>query len=156
MIGTGSTTKQRDGRLVYAMKVCEVLSFDDYWRDTRFRNKRPNLYGSVKKAFGDNIYHRHETDGTWIQSDSHHSLQDGMCNVHNLRRDTSVDGVLIGRDYVYFGGNGPTVPENLAEDVVHVGIGHRNRFSEDTVNQFVSWIRSLRQRGYCGIPTDWR
>ena len=153
--GTGSATKQRDGRLVYAMKVCEILSFDEYWRDPRFRNKRPYFGGSVKKAFGDNIYHQVGNDASWMQENSHHSLPDGTMNVHNLRRDTSADRVLIGREFVYFGGDGPSIPETLGENVVHAGIGHRNRFSEETVNRFVAWIRNLGETGYHGVPTDW-
>ena len=41
--GTGSGRKsvQREGYLVFAMRVEEILTFDEYWSDPRFRVKRP-------------------------------------------------------------------------------------------------------------------
>ena len=56
--GTGSKANQRDGYLVYAMRVTETMSFNDYWSDPRFRSKRSDMYASRKKAFGDNIYYK--------------------------------------------------------------------------------------------------
>jgi hypothetical protein len=64
VIGTGSKSKARDGQLVYAMRVSETMTFDEYWADPRFASKRPSLVGSLKQAFGDNIYHR-TADGGW-------------------------------------------------------------------------------------------
>ena len=58
MIGTGSAYRNRTRHIVYAMRVSETMSFDEYWRDPRFRAKRPNLRGRTKQAFGDNIYHQ--------------------------------------------------------------------------------------------------
>ena len=39
VIGTGSKSKGRDGHLVYAMRVTETMSFDEYWADSRFHRK---------------------------------------------------------------------------------------------------------------------
>src|SRR3954447_1814943 len=76
IVGTGSKAHELQGQLVYAMRVTETLSFDEFWCDERFREKRPNLHGSLMQAYGDNIYHR---DGRehWLQENSHHSLKDG-------------------------------------------------------------------------------
>ena len=79
-----------------------------------------------------------------------------MLNIHNVRRDTSVDSVLISDDFVYFGGLGLQVPPFDGEKIVHSGIGHRNGFPEETIIQFVQWIRSLGEAGYCGSPLDWQ
>ena len=56
IIGTGSSQSNQDGYLVYAMLVSETLTFNDYWESVRFQQKRSNLRGSKKQAFGDNIY----------------------------------------------------------------------------------------------------
>ncbi|MFC0668681.1 hypothetical protein ACFSKY_14665 [Azotobacter chroococcum] len=57
VVGTGAkSTYDYKGRLIYAMQVSEVLSFDEYWNDARFILKRPNLKGSLKVMYGDNIY----------------------------------------------------------------------------------------------------
>ncbi len=155
MVGTGSKTRQRDGHLVYAMRVSEAVSFNDYWNDPRFNNKRPNLHASKMRAFGDNIYQWDEISGSWLQADSHHSLHDGALNIHNVRRDTSVNRVLVSDDFVYFGGQGQKIPTFGGTNIVHAGIGHRNSFSGGTIVQFVEWLRSLQEGGYSGAPLDW-
>ena len=80
VLGTGSKTRGRADHVVFAMRVTETLTFNEYWADPRFRTKRPNLRGSKKQAFGDNIYHRDSDSEQWIQEDSHHSYSDGTMN----------------------------------------------------------------------------
>ena len=58
VIGTGAKANQRDGYLVYAMRVAETMSFNEYWNDSRFLKKRPDMHSSKMKAYGDNIYHK--------------------------------------------------------------------------------------------------
>jgi hypothetical protein len=142
------------------MRVAEGLSFEEYWADPRFRRKRPNLAGSRKLSFGDNIY---EPDGAggWIQMDSHHSLHDGSANPLNVETDTRVDRVLISRDFVYWGASGPRIPDELRafgadeEDICSSTQGHRCRFSGDMVTAFVRWVEGLEQRGLQGRPGQW-
>ncbi|MGI6688762.1 MAG: hypothetical protein ACOX6Y_10570 [Christensenellales bacterium] len=43
----------RYGRIVYAMQVTEVLTFDEYWKDPRFAYKQPNLTPEQKMQFQD-------------------------------------------------------------------------------------------------------
>jgi len=75
--GSGAAARKRAGYLVFAMKVEEAISFDDYWKDERYLLKRPNLRGSKKMALGDNIYHRKGEGDDWKQSNSHHTLPSG-------------------------------------------------------------------------------
>lgn len=155
IIGTGSKLKGRETRLVYAMLVTEVMTFNEYWMDTRFRCKRPTMHGSIKQAFGDNIYYYDQDRGAWYQLDSHHSFEDGSTNTRNVQNDTQVDRVLISDDYVYFGGSGPRLPTFYGEDVCHTTQGHRSKFSNEVVEEFIAWIRDLTDRGYCGAPIEW-
>ncbi len=157
VIGTGSGTKGLGGRLVYAMRVDEVMTFDSYWSDPRFARKVPTDRGAVKRAYGDNIYHR-DADGNWLQSDSRHSLADGQPNPGHVKVDTSADAVLVGAKYVYFGGNGPQIPKGLREDfgvdVVHSTQGHRCHFPPELVKAAVDWLDTLGT-GIQGRPADW-
>lgn len=89
VVGTGSKARDRGDRLVYAMHVAEAMTFQQYWDDPRFLQKRPYLRGSKKQGFGDNIYHR--GGKKWRQEDSHHSLADGSPNVRNIDNDTQTD-----------------------------------------------------------------
>ena len=156
VVGTGSAERRRSGRLVYAMRVDETLTFEQYWADERFRRKRPTMLSSLKMAYGDNIYHRDEAGG-WQQEDSRHTLPDGTINPGHVLRDTSADTVLVSGHYSYFGGRGPAVPTHLRtsydEDFV-AGRGHRSRFSPAHVDAALDWLGGL-ERGYLGDPTDW-
>jgi hypothetical protein len=156
VIGTGSATRKRAGYLVYAMKIDEVMTFGEYWNDSRFAQKRPNLRGSKKQAFGDNIYHF--AKGVWQQLNSHHSFSDGSPNRANIANDTQANRVLIGADFVYFGGAGPRIPTALRNHNganVCAGRGFKKNFSDAHVNDVIAWVRSLGTKGYAGDPIDW-
>jgi Nucleotide modification associated domain 2 len=160
VMGTGSKTNGREKHVVYAMRVTGTMTFEEYWADPQFRRKKPNLAGSTKQAFGDNIYSRDPASGQWRQLDSHHSLNDGSPNPVNIAADTGTNRILFSDDFVYWGGSGPQLPQRFLswgpqhENVCAV-YGHKNRFPVQMVEELVAWIRSLNETGYCGEPLDW-
>ena len=158
VIGTGSSQNDLRGYLVYVMCITETMTFNEYWEDERFQRKKPNLRGSKKQAFGDNIYFQDDA-GQWQQQNSHHSYADGSPNSYNIRHDTQTDRVLISEDYAYWGGLGPRIPKKFRDyegcDIC-IKRGHKYRFPKDLVKNFVSWFRSLDATGYLGTPLDWR
>lgn len=131
-------------RLVFAMRVDETLEFDDYWLDERFRAKRPDRRAGRVKALGDNIYHRNEA-GEWQQELSNHSQQ-------HIAHDLGGENVLVGEDFIYWGGDGPTLPTNLTGLIVRRG--HRSRSNDDLIPDFVEWFNSVEERGLLGRPTS--
>lgn len=156
--GFGPKPKGRQDRLVFAMRVTGERTFNQYWDDPEFQAKKPNLFGSKKQAFGDNIYCRDPTSGLWQQLDSHHALDNGGPNQLNISDDTKADRVLISTDFVYWGGAGPKIParfRNYDGQDICPGRGHKNRFSEALIQDFVDWLRSLGESGYRGMPLDW-
>ena len=72
IIGTGSDArgKWHGNNISYAMRVTEVLTFDEYWRDGRFLAKRPNPDGDLKESCGDNIYRFDYETGQLVSGDS--------------------------------------------------------------------------------------
>lgn len=99
----GCSKKSLGNKLIYVAKVSEILTFDQYWNDPRFAMKKPVMNGSLKKLYGDNIYH-HDAEGNWIQEDSHHSNDDGTINKANLKKDTKrTDRVLVCNEFIYLG-----------------------------------------------------
>ena len=155
IVGTGSKRKKRDGHVVYAMRVSEAMTFNEYWRDPRFRDKHPDMHASIRKAFGDNIYHRNDTTGRWRQADSHHSYEDGTPNCRNIEHDTRVDRVLVSDDFIYWGGHGPEIPVSFRKDVCQGGPGHKCNFPKKVVTECVEWLRGFDGTGYRGDPLDW-
>ena len=158
ILGTGSKTRGREGRVVFAMRVSGHLTFDQYWKDPRFSEKKPNMRGSKKQAFGDNIYHRDGKTGRWRQADSHHSHPDGTPNQRNIKNDTQADRVLFSDDFVYWGGSGPAIPKRFRNFDGHDICGkrnHKNNFPAKMIVDFVAWLRSLGETNYCAMPLDW-
>jgi hypothetical protein len=150
VIGAGSARRLGD-RAIFAMRVTDSLSFDQYWNDPRFFKKRPSFFQSEAMAYGDNIYH-HEPGGAWIQEDSHHSFEGGVLNHDNLVRDTSVDQVLISDDFVYWGGLGPVLPTEILDH--GLPRDYRSSYAEDEVEAIDEWFRQL-PRGLLSRPADW-
>ena len=161
VVGSGSKDRsvRRGGRLVYAMRITESMTFDEYSRDPRFESKKPYRNGSRKQSCGDNIYFRVAAGAAWQQRDSFHSRPDGSLNPDHVARDTGVNRVLISNDFVYFGGEGPEFPDELHDhqgrSLCKTGIGLTTFQDAQLVANFVHWIRSLAVSGFQGAPFEW-
>jgi len=160
LAGTGSKAKpvSRGGYLVYAMRVTEVLSTEQYWADPRFEEKKPDMYHNWVAASGDNIYER-IGPSQWRQLRSYHTQDDGSPSDQHIRRDTGVERILVSDDFVYFGAEGPKLPIQF-RDVGKLDLlcSHRNyrRVREEAViTAFEQWVRSLGVQGFQGKPWDW-
>lgn len=156
IIGTGSKKQNRHKYLVYAMRVTDAMVFNKYWGDSRFQCKKPNLRGSLKQAYGDNIYFKKA--GKWHQLDSHHSYEQGKPNPHNIQRDTQTDRVLLSTEFVYWGGSGPRIPQeflNYSGMNICAIRGYKTKFPLSLTEDFVMWLLSLDESGYLGEPLDW-
>ena len=157
IVGTGSKSKGRQRCLVFVMRVTEAITFNEYWENEQYRQKKPNLSGSMKQAYGDNIYFK-VTTGQWLQQDSHHSLLNGMPNKHNIKNDTQTDRVLLSTKYAYWGGSGPEIPKQIRNcngfDIC-AKRNHKCVFPEELVNNFLTWFCSLDTNGFLGEPLDW-
>jgi hypothetical protein len=155
--GIASVNDCRTPSLVYMMRVDELLTYDAYWNDQRFTDKKPSMMGSVKQLFGDNIYHR-DRRGNWIQADSHHSHPDGTPNAKNISNDTQSEGVLVSRKYAYWGSMAKEIPQQflgLEGESLLIKRGYRRHFSAEFIGQFVSWFEGLEQQGYLATPYRW-
>lgn len=158
IIGTGAAQRRRSGSLVFFMRVDETMTYDTYWGDARFECKRPRLQGSKKQAFGDNIYHKHARTGAWLQADSYHSLPGGRANPLNVDHDTQSDRVLLASEFIYWGGQGPLIPNRIRrgnDARLFEGRGYR-LLPERVAVTLIEWIQSLGQSGYAGEPLDWK
>lgn len=116
IFGTGSVPNKAQGKLIYAMEVNEILTFEQYWADPRFQFKKPQMNGSLRQMYGDNIYYK-DINGKWIQKDSHHANLDGSINYNNLNTDLKGKYVLISYNYYYFGKNFIDIPQAILSDV---------------------------------------
>ena len=160
IVGSGSKLAgaSQEGRLVYAMRVGEALTWDQYSADPRFRSKQPFRRGSRKQTCGDNIYFRHTADSPWQQRDSFHSSADGSAHPDHVNRDTGVDRVLVGQEFVYMGGHGPFLPDlcdSNGRSICKQGIGHAKFEDPMLIAAFEAWLSELGATGFMGAPFEW-
>ena len=156
----GLASKSRGNRLVYAMRVTETLTFDKYWVAPQFLVKRPDMCASGIEALGDNIYYPGPGVDGWVMVWSQHSNSDGSQNADHTRTDIGGVQALISTDFVYWGGEGPPVPESLTFQGRHLPLtfepvarGHRVKFWDDEVKAFIKWF-NRQKRGRLGMPTS--
>lgn len=151
----GLSGRADGNRLIYGMVVAEKMSFADYWRDTRFRAKRPDMSApDYRTKAGDNHYEP-MPDGTYRQHSSRHSHHDGSPDHAAMRTDLGPDHahpVLIGGRFCYFGAEAIPVPDELT--FLITGRGHRCRFTPDQIAMARSWFESLPE-GVYGRPMLW-
>ena len=149
VIGTGSKSKNRNGYVVYVMRITEALSFDEYWNDPRFFAKKPGREGGWKSACGDNIYWWDPLTNGWAQAEDSYHCDSDPCH------DTRTDRVLVSDDFIYWGGDGPPIPPEFGGvSVLCTTQGHKCRFSEKAISEFVRWFGQFEERGLCGYPLD--
>ena len=136
----GSTLTTAKRKCICLMKVTEKISFSQYWDDNRFSLKKPVRNGSRVQMLGDNIYHKN-SNGEWIQEDSHHSNPDGSMNPINLNRDTGrSEDVLISEQFFYFGEH--AIPVDLAS-IGYVRIRNFKKTELDTALNARALIESI-------------
>jgi hypothetical protein len=137
-------------RVVYAMQVAEIVDFEEYWADPRYRARRPAMDSErTVDRRGDNIYE--PVVGGFRQLRSEHCKGDG-CEDADLKRTDLSAPVLVADRYTYWGSRGPALPEDLG--FLAVGRGHRCRFSEEQVDRVAVWFETL-PRGVHGAPAMW-
>lgn len=153
IIGTGSKKLNRLNHLIYAMKVEEIITFNEYWNDERFRYKRPIINGSLVQMYGDNFYHTNEQSGEWIQEPSAHST---VNKERHTETDTSADSVLISRNFYYLGDNSVEIPYDFSI-FCKKGPGMKYKDLEEMGEEFISWITTNPniEKGIGGDPINW-
>jgi Nucleotide modification associated domain 2 len=121
--GLGSRTAPSgdlSGCLVYAMRVEEVLSLEEY--DRRARTDRPHRIPNVRSAdlserLGDCIYD---------YSRGGPSLRPGVHGPENRATDLGGKNVLISRVFYYFGSRTISLPGDLLP-ICHQTQGHKSK-----------------------------
>jgi hypothetical protein len=148
----GLTPKAEGDRMVFAMRVDQILTFEAYYQDGRFAAKIPDYSTRrIVNGCGDNIYKPLPTGG-FRQLRSMHSNgedEDPQTKDHDL----GGKNVLISRTFHYFGSHSPRLPEALL--ALRGGRGHKNRFSELVISEVMQFLGVYRT-GVHGNPTEWQ
>jgi hypothetical protein len=166
----GISPKKYRHKLVYAMKVTEICSFDGYFNDPRFAKKIPNCsnqHGTKQeqalRKCGDNIYEPLR-NGRYRQLRSTHSGPKPFGREENRKKkekDLKSKNVLISSadNFYYFGANAGEMPPEIKK-ALRAGRGHkvfddRNAQKESIRDKTISFLKSTFQPGRHGNPQNW-
>lgn len=153
VVGLGSRNAPSgdlSGRLVYAMRVEEVISLADYDRqapqDWPHRIPIPTSR-DLADRLGDCIYDYSSGDPPRQRT--------GVHAPGNMKADLGGTNVLLSRDFYYFGSSAIPLPRDLLP-ICHQGRGHKSNANAPYVARFVHWVRGLGLGGgqIYGWP-DW-
>lgn len=129
-------------QVVCVMRVDEVLTLCDYWRDSRFRAKRPGGAGPP-----DNFY-RAGRGGALIR------VENALHGTDLAAQDIGGRHALVSWHYWYFGDRSPELPTELVH-LIHSGQGHSlhaNRRGDD-LETLRAWLAHWPP-GIHGRPID--
>jgi putative DNA base modification enzyme with NMAD domain len=155
----GFYTRTEEGGLVYAMRICEVMRFDEYYRDKRFAKKQPSLSGPWKRRVGDAMYFLNESE-EWERSPeaTHHTSS------RDLEKDTKHPLVFIAKEFYYFGCNRKEVRLPRPASAIERYWLCRKRcqgtkyFREEQhpreVSAFVAWLQLEGRKITTSLPCD--
>lgn len=147
----GLTRKAYGNKIIYAMRVDEILPYTKYFLDPRFECKKPDFNrNEVVYKCGDNIYEPLE-NGDFRQLLSMHSNnkeEDQYLKDHDLGGRNA----LISSLFYYFGSQSLELPKELIE--LKVMRGYKNHFPEQVLNSFLEFINCQKQ-GVNAPPFNW-
>jgi hypothetical protein len=124
------------GHLVYAMRVEEVVTLEDYdlLARTRWPHRIPDFDSHLlEDRLGDCIYDF--SKGMPVQ-------RPGVHHDRDIETDLGGRNVLISRDFYYFGDHARPLPDYLLP-ICHQAQGHRSNANKPYFERFVQWIRSI-------------
>jgi len=132
VIGTGGANLKKSsghGTLIYAMRVDEKLTRQQYFVDRRFSKKKPGTNGTYEQKQGDNKRPR-------------------------TPFERNKQSVLISRHFYYFGRNAIRVPKNKFRNLEKTGPWFRSDFDKAYIARFAKWLETeTRFRpGKHGVP----
>ncbi|QJI13628.1 hypothetical protein HKK58_14160 [Pseudomonas sp. ADAK22] len=153
IVGMGGGRLRATGKCIFAMKVSHSETFNGYWSNPLYKDKKPLRNGSKKMIVGDNIYWK--KDGDWQQLNSHHSFPDGSPNPHNIKNDTQTDVVLISDYFFYFGAGAVIIPEKILKDLGYANGRDHRKFPLHQAQPLIDYLeREYEANRLYGDPYD--
>lgn len=142
----GNSPRGDGNRLVYAMRISDVLGMNQYFHNELFEAKKPKPKGTPIEQCGDNFYYECGNN-QWARLPS---------RFHNSREDFEKDvghPVFVAEHFYYFGRQRVAIPDNL-RGVIQDRQGIR--YTDHLADDFVAWLEANHKPGILGIPLDIR
>jgi hypothetical protein len=155
----GLSPKAKGNKIIYMMKVTDVLSFDEYFTKEKYKMKKPDF---TKKELiyrrGDNIY-QPLGNGEYKQLRSWHSKNferdDWNEDPCTKEQDLKGEYVLISDCFYYLGREATNPPDDLRD--LTVGRKHRCNFDDATKLAFLKFVeeRPSSKNAITAPPSKW-
>lgn len=154
IIGTGSNnsnlndskTHDLSDRLVYAMKISDIKTLEEYDKYCRqnFQNKIPRWYDKEwRRRMGDCIYD--------FSKGTDPSMRKGVHNESNREKDLGGENVLLSDHFYYFGEEAKKIPIDLKE-IIKKNQGHIKIENRDLIEKFETWIKQFKENKIYANP----
>lgn len=128
------------GRLVYAMRVDEIVTIEEYDRRAPrdWPERIPGCYSTdFRRRKGDCIYDFSQNEPI---------IRDSVHNRAHQKADLSGKNVLISQNFRYFGQTAKLIPDELRA-IIPTNQGHFRPKNDPFVFRFVSWIEDCESFG---------
>ncbi len=150
IVGVGSKNvrgKDYSGRMVYAMRITEIMSLSEY--DEFCRGALPKKIPDIDSR----SYKRKVGDCQYDYSNGKKAVQrEGVHLPKNRARDLRGKNALLSNHFYYFGDEATKLPARFSI-LVRQGQGHQCHKNEEMKNEFVKWIeRKFKRNKLYGKP----
>lgn len=133
----GASTEVGKEKLLYLARVSEKLTFEQYWNDPRFENKKPGRLDDKNddKRFGDNIYKPDSSaEGGFVQVKNLNHVE------KNKKKDLKGQFVLVCGEFYYFGKKSPLdIPLEFKPNIPKAQSAYGSKTEEPT--DFINYVR---------------
>lgn len=136
-------------RLLYIMRVEDVLCLNDYYLDPRFESKKvPSKSTDPKRLVGDNLYCL-DAAGAWTPTVIPQAHADSP---KTIAQDHAGNRVFVGTDFVYFGREGIPLSDGDQEFVPGRGLKYMRESSRG--DALFQHARAAAGGKLVGMPID--
>jgi hypothetical protein len=136
----GFEDARRGHNLLYAMRIEQVLHFNDYHSKEEFQAKIPRKSDDWRDLCGDNLYFLDES-GKWDRVESHFHKKWEL-----FAKDTKHPHVFIAKHFYYFGDQSIESPQKF-KSLIFARQGCKSKHDPDVVGGFISWLESTYRPG---------
>jgi len=146
-------------RLVYLMQVTDKISFEKYWNDEKYDNRKPKNIKSniIMERIGDNIYKPLKSNA--LLPNDFEQIENTQHNGGDLKKtDLSGEYILISNKFYYFGDNPLKISYDILPKIPKTQAGHGvEGFKNDNKKKkaFLSYIQSNYKIGIHAKPHNW-
>jgi len=134
----GHSGVSTNNKIIYLMKVDEIIQRNDYFNREDFQCKKPNLKSKrLLDRYGDNIYYL--DNGEWYQINT--VFHNEKTEPGHLSKDTRNNKVFTGKEFYYFNNEGFELAKLGFESLIYKGRNYKYEYEEAKIKSLVKFLR---------------